>query len=364
MAPLEQGAHAIRLLVVDDSPTVRSIIRAMLGTEQDITIVGEAVNGVEAIDKAERLRPDLILMDIRMPRMDGFEATEQIMATCPTPIIVFSSLTRAEEARVSIAMLAVGALDVMAKPDLADPASVAECAKVLRTKVRVASGVAVVRHIKRRPLSGVNVNAGVDVPATARFDVLAIGSSTGGPAVLREILSRLPSTFPLPVLLVQHITVGFSDGFIEWLQQHIPLKLRLAQPRDRAIPGTVLMAPEGRQMTINADRSVTATSTVPVGVHLPSVDALFNSVAESFGPRAIGVILTGMGADGADGLLRIRQAGGLTIAQDQASCTVFGMPGEAVQRGAACETLPPDRISERLKELASGVKSPNGGIIV
>ncbi len=353
MGSMEQGAHPIRLLVVDDSPTVRSIIRAMLGAEQDITIIGEAVNGVEAVEKAERLRPDLILMDIRMPRMDGYEATEQIMATCPTPIIVFSSLSRAEEARVSIAMLAVGALDVMAKPDLSDPASVAACAKVLRLKVRVASRVAVVRHIKRRPLPGAREAGTHDGTTPARFDVLGIGASTGGPAVLREILSRLPATYPLPVLLVQHITVGFSDGFIEWLQQHISLKLRLAQPRDRALPGTILMAPEGRQLTIMPDRSIMALSDVPIGVHLPSVDALFNSMADSFGKRAIGVILTGMGADGVDGLLRIRQSGGVTIAQDQASCTVFGMPGEAVRRGAASETLPPERISARLNELVS-----------
>ncbi len=359
MGSMEQGAHPTRLLVVDDSPTVRSIIRAMLGADQDITIIGEAVNGVEAVEKAERLRPDLILMDIRMPRMDGYEATEQIMATCPTPIIVFSSLTRAEEARVSIAMLAVGALDVMAKPDLADPVSVAECVKVLRMKIRVASRVAVVRHIRRRPMPGARDAGAPEVAAAAKFDVLGIGSSTGGPAILREILSRLPATYPLPVLLVQHITAGFSDGFIEWLQQHISLKLRLAQPRDRAVPGTILMAPEGRQMTIKPDRSIQALSDVPVGVHLPSVDALFNSVADSFGSRGIGVILTGMGADGVDGLLRIRQSGGVTIAQDQASCTVFGMPGEAVRRGAASEVLPPERISARLNELVSvkGVQS-------
>lgn len=352
MGSTEQAAHPIRLLVVDDSPTVRSILRAMLGTEKDISIVGEAVNGVEAVEKTERLRPDLVLMDIRMPRMDGFEATEQIMATCPTPIIVFSSLTAAEEARVSIAMLSVGALDVMAKPDLSDPVSVAECAKVLRTKVRVASKVAVVRHIKRRPFPGTR-DPIEPAGGAARYDVLGIGASTGGPAVLREILSHLPASYPFPVLLVQHITAGFSDGFVEWLQQHIPLRLRIAQPRDRAVPGTILMAPEGRQMTILPDRTVVAVSDVPVGVHLPSVDALFHSIADSFGRRSIGVILTGMGADGVEGLLRIRRAGGTTIAQDEASCTVFGMPGEAVRRGAAGELLPPDRICARLRELAS-----------
>jgi two-component system chemotaxis response regulator CheB len=364
MGSMEQTAHPIRLLVVDDSPTVRSILRAMLATEPDISIVGEAVNGVEAVDKTERLRPDIILMDIRMPRMDGYEATEQIMATCPTPIIVFSSLTRAEEARVSIAMLAVGALDVMVKPDLSDPVSVAECAKVLRTKVRVASRVAVVRHIKRRPLPGAQSASGVEPAPGLRYDLLAIGSSTGGPAVLREILSHLPVSYPLPVMLVQHITVGFSDGFIEWLQQYVPLKLRLAKGRDRAEPGTILMAPEGRQMTVLPDRSVVALSEVPIGVHLPSVDALFNSVADSFGARSIGVILTGMGADGVDGLLRIRQSGGITIAQDQASCTVFGMPGEAVRRGAASEVLPPDRIKVRLRELAGGDARAGGGSFV
>lgn len=342
------GFPSIRLLIVDDSSTVRAILRAMLSGEKEIAIVGEAVNGREAVALTERLRPDVVLMDIRMPVMDGREATEEIMAACAVPIIVFASLTHGEEARTSIDMLATGALDIIAKPDLSDRHAVEECSRMLVRKIRTASKVAVIRHLRgrmRKPPSFRDIQAeGPGKPYAA----LGIGSSTGGPAALRELLSRLPANFPLPVLLVQHITCGFSHGFVEWLQQYTPLAVHLAGAVDNAAPGTVLIAPEGRQMEVFSGGAVRAVSSRPKGVHLPSVDVLLSSIAGAYGRKGIGVILTGMGADGVEGLGEIRRSGGLTIAQNEESSVVFGMPGEAIRQGAAELVMTPEGMADFL----------------
>jgi two-component system chemotaxis response regulator CheB len=348
MSAAEHGFPPIRLLIVDDSSTVRAILRAMLSGMKEIAIVGEAVNGREAVALTQRLCPDVVLMDIRMPVMDGREATEEIMATCAVPIIVFSSMTYGEEVRTSIDMLATGALDVIAKPDLSDPCAVEECSRMLVRKILTASKVAVVRHLRgrmRKPYSSLD-NQGVG-PAI-QYAAVGIGSSTGGPAALRELFSRLPATFPLPVLLVQHITQGFSRGFLEWLQQYTPLTVRLAEATDKATPGTVLIAPEGRQMEVFLGGAVRAISPKPRGVHLPSADVLLSSMAEAYGRKGIGVILTGMGAAGVEGLGEIRKAGGLTVAQNQESSAVFGMPGEAIRRGAAEFVMAPEAMADFL----------------
>jgi two-component system chemotaxis response regulator CheB len=352
MSAAGPGFRPIRLLIVDDSSTVRAIIRAMLSGEKEIAIVGEAVNGREAVALTERLRPDIVLMDIRMPVMDGQEATEEIMAACAVPIVVFSSLTHGEEARTSIDMLALGALDVIAKPDLSDPHAVEECSRMLVRKIRTASKVVVVRHLRgriRKLIPSRDIQAGVPGEPYA---ALGIGSSTGGPAALRGLLSRLPADFPLPVLLVQHITPGFSNGFVEWLQQYTSLAVRIAGAVDKAAPGTVLIAPEGRQMEVFPDGGVRAISPKPKGVHLPSVDVLLSSMAGAYGRNGIGILLTGMGADGVDGLGDIRRSGGLTIAQNEESSVVFGMPGEAIRRGAAELVMTPEGMADFLLSIA------------
>lgn len=343
------GTSPIRLLIVDDSSTVRAILRAMFSEWKEIVVVGEAVNGREAVALAGQLRPDVVLMDIRMPVMDGREATEEIMATCAIPIVVFSSLTHDEEARASIDMLAAGALDVIAKPDLTDRTAVEECSRTLIRKIRTASKVAVVRHLRgrlrRSPASGDFRTGG---SGTAQYAAVGIGSSTGGPAALRELLSRLPGNFPLPVFLVQHITSGFSRGFVEWLQQYTPLAVRIAEPSDKGTPGTVLVAPEGRQMELFIGHAVRATSVKPRGVHLPSVDVLFATMAKAYGRKGIGILLTGMGADGAEGLGELRTAGGLTFAQNEETSAVFGMPGEAIRRGSAELVMAPEAMADTL----------------
>ncbi|GAB4233589.1 MAG: chemotaxis-specific protein-glutamate methyltransferase CheB [Deltaproteobacteria bacterium] len=351
----------VSLLVVDDSPAVRDVIRAMLEGDGGIRIVGEAGTGREAVEMARKMRPAVILMDLQMPEMDGIEATERIMSERAVPIIAFSSFTWGGEAKASIEMMAAGALDVMAKPDLGGDGSLRECSETLRRKIRTASRVAVVRHLRRSvPLPG----AGWKCPGPEEgrtYKVLGVGASTGGPAALRELFSGLPAGFPLPVLVVQHITRGFTEGFVEWLRQHTPLAVRVAEAHDRAVPGTILLAPEGRQLEVLPGGEVRAVSREPSGVHLPSADTLLSSIAVSCGKSGIGVLLTGMGADGVEGLLAIRRAGGLTLAQNEGTCAVYGMPREAVRRGAALQVMSPASMAGLLCRLAGdGARNGEG----
>ncbi|MHB1012261.1 MAG: chemotaxis-specific protein-glutamate methyltransferase CheB [Desulfobacteria bacterium] len=351
----------VRLLVVDDSPSIRAVIRAMVEGDAGIRIVGEAGTGGEAVEMARVLRPGVILMDVRMPGMDGIEATGRIMASEAAPIIAFSAFTWGGEAKASIEMLAAGALDVMAKPDLDGAGAVSECSRVLRKKIRSASRVAVVRHLRR----SVPMPRGRDEPAgppdAARFEVLGVGASTGGPTALRELFSGLPADFPLPILVVQHITAGFTAGFVEWLRQQTPLDVRVANEEDRAVPGSILVAPEGRQLEAVRGGAVRATSRKSRGVHLPSADALLSSIASAYGPKCIGALLTGMGSDGAEGLLDIRRAGGFTLAQDEDSCVVFGMPREAARRGAVNRSMAPASMADLLRRMTERPARREGG---
>jgi two-component system chemotaxis response regulator CheB len=352
MTSSQASGDPVRLLVVDDSPSIRAVIRAMVEGDAGIRIVGEAGTGGEAVEMARTLRPGVVLMDVQMPGMNGIEATGRIMASQAVPIIAFSAFTWGGEAKASIEMLAAGALDVMAKPDLGGTGAVSDCSRVLRKKIRSASRVAVVRHLRR----AVPTAQGRGEPAGrsdgTRFEVLGVGASTGGPTALRELFSRLPADFPFPILVVQHITAGFTSGFVEWLRQHTPLDVRVANEEDRAAPGSILIAPEGRQLEAMPGGAVRATSRKPRGVHLPSADTLLSSLASVYGPTCIGAVLTGMGSDGAAGLLDIRRAGGFTLAQDEETCVVFGMPREAVRRGAVDRSMSPASMAELLRRMA------------
>jgi len=351
----------VRLLVVDDSPSIRTVIRAMVEGDAGIRIVGEAGTGGEAVEMARRLRPGVILMDVQMPGMNGIEATGRIMASEAVPIIAFSAFTWGGEAKASIEMLAAGALDVMAKPDLGGAGAVSDCSRVLRKKIRTASRVAVVRHL--RGATAESRERGVPaIPSDGTcFEVLGVGASTGGPTALRELFSRLPADFPFPILVVQHITAGFTAGFVEWLRQQTPLDVRIANEEDRAVPGSILVAPEGRQLEALPGGAVRATSRKSRGVHLPSADTLLSSMASAYGRKCIGALLTGMGSDGAEGLLDIRRAGGFTLAQDKETCVVFGMPREAIRRGAVNRSMAPASMAELLRRMAERSMHREGG---
>lgn len=351
----------VRLLVVDDSPSIRAVIRAMVEGDAGIRIVGEAGTGWEAVEMARTLRPGVILMDVQMPGMDGIEATGRIMATEAVPIIAFSAFTLGGEAKASIEMLAAGALDVMAKPDLGGAGAVSDCSRVLRKKIRSASTVAVVRHLRRTVAVSRERGAPAGPSDGMRFEALGVGASTGGPTALRDLFSRLPADFPFPILVVQHITAGFTAGFVEWLRQHTPLDVRVANEEDRAVPGSILIAPEGRQLEVLSGGAVRAISRKPRGMHLPSADTLLSSMASAYGRKCIGVLLTGMGSDGAEGLLDIRRAGGFTLAQDEETCVVFGMPREAVRRGAVNKSMAPASMAELLRRMVERPALREGG---
>ncbi len=354
----------IRVLIVDDSDLVRGILRDVLTQDPGIDVVGEARDGHEAVEQAARLRPDLITMDIQMPNMDGFAATEQIMAYTPTPILIFSSAIDKSEKYSSFRALSLGALDVWSKPDVT-VANFQELAARLTGKIRMLARIPVISHIRGKmqgrshtppPGTVPAPSAAAEPPAAEAgrgdFRLVAIGSSTGGPPALEKVLAPLPARFPAPIAIVQHITRGFIDSFADWLAGRVRLRVRVAVNGDPLRAGTVYLAPDDTQMRVAADGSVQLRADLPPwGEHRPSVNHLLQSAAESYGARAVGVILTGMGDDGAVGLKAMRDRGAPTIAQDQASSLIYGMPRAAVETGAASAVLPLGRIAEELVRL-------------
>ncbi|MCZ7646028.1 MAG: chemotaxis-specific protein-glutamate methyltransferase CheB [Planctomycetota bacterium] len=344
----------IRVLIAEDSVTIRKWLVEALSREPDLEVVGEAEDGRRAIELCQSLRPDVVTMDMMMPVMTGLAATEYIMAYCPTPILIVSASTNRGELFRTYDALAAGAVDVIEKPQAedAEDAWVRRCAAALR----VVSRIKVITHPRARlGLAKTRPSTAWDQPEAAREaprQVVALGASTGGPGALAGILGALPKDFALPILLVIHIGRSFAGSFAEWLDAQTALNVRYAEDGE-SLPdgGTVLMAPPERHLVAGKHR-----------VHLsdaperhscrPSVDVLFESVAREYGARAAGFLLTGMGRDGAAGLLALRRAGAATFAQDEASCVVFGMPREAIQLGAAERVLPLDRMPAALLQLA------------
>lgn len=336
----------MKVLIVDDSALMRAIIREAL-TEQGFMIVGEAGDGRKAVAAAERLKPDLIIMDFNMPLMNGVEATRAIMDSCPAPIVVFSNEV---DSRLSLNALQAGAMEVVAKPDIDQFNNRAFLDRFLAT-LRAAAG----KHKRRgsdRLGSRESVIAGDTsrAPTPGSFDVIVIGASTGGPAALRQVLSSLPPGFPLGIAIVQHIEARFAPGFASWLDDASPLKVRLATSVDAFTPGEVIVAPGDRHL-VCTERRLRLDDGPKVGSHRPAVDRLFATVASCYGRRTLGVLLTGMGADGADGCVAIREAGGTTLVQDESTSFIYGMPRAAAERGGASRVLPLDRISPTLVEL-------------
>lgn len=363
-------ATPLRILIVDDSALMRRMLRELLEGDPEVCVVGEAADGRAALAKVAELRPDLITLDVRMPEMDGVETTRQIMAYHPTPILVLTASLSSYDVDITFQMLGAGALDVMEKPRLSSPVEIEQCRRALLRKVRLLARVKVVTHLRgrRKPpetgtqsaeASAINVSAFVadgglsprKRPSShtlpAAFPIVVIGASTGGPRVVRQILGALPATFPAAVLVVQHIAPGFSAGLVEWLAPGTALPVRLAVEGDLLCPGQVFVAPDRLDLLVQPGGCV-HLSGLPLLLQRPAIDIAMQSVAAVFGADTIGVLLTGMGRDGAIGLRAIRRVGGYTIAQDEASCTIYGMPRAASELGAAAAVLPPAAIADAL----------------
>ncbi len=333
----------IRVLVVDDSPTSRLLLVEILRADDEIDVVGQAADGVEAVEMVKRLRPDIVTMDVQMPRLDGFAATKRIMVESPTPILITTSVDP-RALSVSLEAVRMGALAVQAKPGDPKAPGFDEEARELVRQVKAMSRVKVVRH---HETEAARVQATLASSAALRgmpAEVVAIAASTGGPAALHRILTTVSADFPVPILVVQHMARGFSPGFAGWLDEASPLRVKLAEEGEALRPGTVYVAVDDHHLCLSPSRRIHLSTAEAVGGFRPSGTVLFESVAAAFGSRAVGVILTGMGRDGVDGLRAIRRAGGRTVAESEATAVVYGMPAAAVHAGLADLVLPLDEV--------------------
>lgn len=325
------------------------MLSTILSSDPDIEVVGLASDGVEAVDLVERLRPDLVTMDIHMPKMNGLEAIERIMAFHPTPILVVSSSVHGEGIGLAFDALTLGALEVIKKPEPRDWADLERIGSEVLRKVKILARVKVITHIRgRRDRSGeIRPQTHAETPARG---VVAIGSSTGGPSALLTVFRQLPASFSVPILVAQHIADGFIPGLVSWLDASVHVHIVAAEKDMLPEPGVIYIAPTGCNMVLEGKRIV-FREPGSGQLYIPSADSLFESVARSHGKHAVGVILTGMGADGAAGLKAMHDRGAATIAQDEETCTVFGMPKAAIDLGAADQVLPMQAIGEAIVEL-------------
>ena len=339
---------SVQVLVVDDSAVARGIISNFLDDDPNIDVIGVAKDGKEAIDFTTQLKPDLITMDINMPVMDGLAATEHIMAHQPTPILIVSSLVKSE-VDLAFRAMSLGALDAMEKPSF-DQFSAKDAGELVR-KVKLLSQVPVVTHLegkRRNRLTKSAPSKGYTLAAPSKFQVVAIGSSTGGPKALHKVLSQLPVDFPSGILVVQHISAGFTSGLVSWLDRTSQVSVKEAEEGDKIQPGVVFIAPHDFHMIVVSGGIIRLNKALPIKGHRPSANVLFSSVAKVYNKNSIGVVLTGMGEDGATGLVEMRKNGSKTIVQDEESSVIFGMPKVAIEMGAAEEVLPIDEIGQFL----------------
>ncbi len=348
-APLPDPGEIVRVLVVDDSILSRRVVVEMISSTMDMTVIGEASNGLEAIRLNLSLRPHLIVMDVTLPVVDVFQTTEIIMRENPTRVVLMGSQTFLDDAQLVSRATAAGALDVCYKPpNDRDEAVTRQFLKTLRAMAHV--------NVVRRWHTDLRVTDLIDkYPGTGRrLEIVLIVSSTGGPHALETIIRHLPADFPLPIVIVQHIDVEFVGNMIQWLGSITLLTLKMAEAGERPQTGHIYIAPSGFQLEFAFDGRFVLSKDTEGRLHVPSGDVLLSSAADVYGPNAIGVVLTGMGEDGAGGLLKLRQKGGRTLVQDEASSVVFGMPKAAIERGGSEYVVSLDEIAPLLVKLTKG----------
>ncbi len=341
---MRPSTAAVRVFIIDDSAVVRQVVSELLGQNADIEVIGSAADPIFAHRKMLNDWPDVILLDIEMPRMDGLSFLRKVMAERPTPVIICSTLTE-KGAAVSVEALSAGAVEVISKPKVGLKDFLADAGAALSSAVRAAARAKVAQA---RPPQRLVAPLTTSAARTGQMSpVIALGTSTGGTQALQTTLSALPANCP-GILVVQHMPEKFTAAFAQRLDRYCQCEVREAVDGEPLLPGRVLIAPGGRHMQLKQRSDgywVSVRDGPAVNRHKPSVDVLFRSVAQLAGPRSVGVIMTGMGNDGVRGLLEMRQAGALTAAQDEASSVVFGMPKEAIAAGAALEILPLDEIA-------------------
>lgn len=348
----EETNKPIRVLITEDSPLVAIMMRELLNQDPQIEVVGLAKNGQEAVELRDSLAPDVITMDLNMPVMGGLKAIETIAATHPVPILAVSQLIESRDSDIAFQALCSGAADIMSKPSGYGQRGFLKVKEELVSRVK---SVAKIRPRKLRVKQQANTAAlKLATARRPRGGLVTVGASTGGPAALTILLKGLPPDFPFPIVVVQHIAPGFLVGLSQWLKRISPLPVKVAEAQEIPKSATVYLAPDNYHLEIDRDRKLVLNDDPPVRNHRPSVDCLMKSAAASYGKRTIGVLLTGMGNDGVEGLRRIREAGGKTIAQNEATSLVFGMPKEAIERGAAQIASPLEEIASEIVRAAIG----------
>lgn len=337
-------SRPIRVVVADDSPTARALLVALCEQDPDITVVGEAEDGAQAVHLTQRLRPALVLMDVHMPGVDGLEATKTIMRDTPTPIIMVTGGTASSDVEPGLSAIRFGALTVVPKP--AGPGLPGHKPSADRLTAMV-KALAEVKVIQRRTRSGTQ---GLSPSRSDATRIVAVAASTGGPPALCGFLQHLSPNVPAPILVVQHLVSGFLPGLVEWLRAVVPFHVRQAVPDEVLEPGTVYLAPDGRHLEVSPRLRATLSSSAPVSGFRPSASVLFSSVAREAGPDAVAVVLTGMGQDGLAGAREVHAAGGRVLAQDEASCAVYGMPRAVFEAGIVERAGPVEELAARVTE--------------
>jgi two-component system chemotaxis response regulator CheB len=342
--------HKISVLVVDDSTVLRLLLVHLLDSDPQIQVIAAVKDGQEAVDFVRDNKPDVIVMDVHMPQLDGFEATRRIMEIQPVPIIICTATMNPGEVATTFRMMEAGAVACVEKPVAREHPDFEPLAANLLQTVKLMSEVKVVRRWPRSRSPIPNRGTGGD-PLSEGARLIGIGASTGGPPVLQTILAALPKDFPASILVVQHIAQGFLPGLVEWLNQTSGLQVKIASHGTEPLAGHVYLAPDDFHMGVGVNRRILLTREEPEGNLRPAVAYLFRSLAEVCGNGSIGVLLTGMGKDGAEELKLMKDKGGITIAQDRESSAVHGMPGEAIKLGGATHVLSADKIADVLRIL-------------
>jgi two-component system chemotaxis response regulator CheB len=347
----------IRCLIVDDSPAFRGVLRGILASAAGVEVVGEAGDGEEATARTLELKPNVITMDVQMPKRNGLEAIREIMRVAPTPIVVISALIQGPGEGIAFQALKLGAIEVLEKPQALEPARLASQAEAIRMAVRSVAGLKLITRHRDRPEPPTPVR--VIAPPCTKLPLasglrlprcIGITASTGGPPALQRILSVLPGDLPVPVLVVQHIATGFTEGMVRWLAEQCALKVRIAVRGEPLEAGVVLFAPDDKHLMVSMGRVRLDEGPAVKGLR-PSGTILLASLAREFGPAAVGLVLTGMGDDGTAGLKLMRERGAVTLAQGPASSVVYGMPRVALESGAAAQALELEDIPASLIKL-------------